>query len=336
MYDCKYPTYTPPVGQGIIYRYELDTGKSYIGQTRVSMYKRHREHIRETHECSHSRPVVDNFLKKHKWKLEILWVGPIEELSLMENKYMDEYNTIWPNGYNFKYEDTPIFSEKKYIAPDYILPTCKKVHMYDYSGMYVRSFDSLSLASQYLGTYCANISKVCGKQHRCVKKHRFVYDGDVFFSIISTDYQKKNTIPIDMIDANTGEVIQTFEGCRDAERKTGVDSSAIVACCRGRSGYMHTGGYVWEYHEPSLKEKYKRDINSECILYKRGNTSYLRSKIKCKCMYQATNINGESITGSAFDLAERIGVDCSAISRKKYQGIPHKKGKLKGWTITKL
>jgi hypothetical protein len=46
-----------------------------------------------------------------------------------------------------------------------------------------------------------------------------------------------------------GQVLNTFYGCYEAERKTGIDKSRINACCNGRA--KTAGGYEWKY---TLKE----------------------------------------------------------------------------------
>ena len=42
-----------------------------------------------------------------------------------------------------------------------------------------------------------------------------------------------------------GQVLNTFYGCYEAERKTGIDKSRINACCNGRA--KTAGGYEWKY-----------------------------------------------------------------------------------------
>ena len=44
-----------------------------------------------------------------------------------------------------------------------------------------------------------------------------------------------------------GELIQTFSMIKDAERKTGINSSQIIRVCKNRN--LTAGGYKWEYAE---------------------------------------------------------------------------------------
>lgn len=45
--------------------------------------------------------------------------------------------------------------------------------------------------------------------------------------------------------ALSGELINTFEGIREAERVTGIRNQSISQCCKGK--YKTAGGYIWEY-----------------------------------------------------------------------------------------
>lgn len=51
--------------------------------------------------------------------------------------------------------------------------------------------------------------------------------------------------PVEQIDVKTNEVIKRFDSLGDASRMTGVDSSSITKCCRGKRATA--GGFVWRY-----------------------------------------------------------------------------------------
>lgn len=44
-----------------------------------------------------------------------------------------------------------------------------------------------------------------------------------------------------------GNVINSFISVRDAERRTGIDNSNIIACCKFRK--RMAGGYIWKYKQ---------------------------------------------------------------------------------------
>lgn len=65
-----------------------------------------------------------------------------------------------------------------------------------------------------------------------------------------TQYQVANErrkMPIRMLNKHTGEEIERFLSIREAERKTNIPSSNIVAMLKGRQAY--TGNFAWCYVE---------------------------------------------------------------------------------------
>lgn len=46
-----------------------------------------------------------------------------------------------------------------------------------------------------------------------------------------------------------GNYIDSFISAAQAYRVLGIDSSTIIACCRGKKGYKSAGGYIWKYKE---------------------------------------------------------------------------------------
>lgn len=77
-----------------------------------------------------------------------------------------------------------------------------------------------------------------------------------------------------------GEFIKEFPSMMEAERETGIDNSAICACCKGRN--LYTKDYRWSYK----KEESLSPINKEKYLY-----DSIR-KEQCKDVYQYS-LDGE-------------------------------------------
>ncbi len=80
----------------------LVNGKSYIGQTLRSIDKRWIEHRSFKRGC----PVLANAMKsygKDNFKIEKLAeASSIEELNLLEIRFIKEFNSLKPNGYNLQ------------------------------------------------------------------------------------------------------------------------------------------------------------------------------------------------------------------------------------------
>ncbi len=78
----------------------LKNGKSYIGQTVFSIEARFARH------CGKHKTAISQAIAKYgkaNFKLELLEsVNTSEELNKQERYYIENYNTIAPNGYNLK------------------------------------------------------------------------------------------------------------------------------------------------------------------------------------------------------------------------------------------
>ena len=61
-----------------------------------------------------------------------------------------------------------------------------------------------------------------------------------------------------MIDLKTGDIIKTFKSISDAGRQMKISSGNIGMVCRGHRN--QAGGYLWEYSDKKLAQKYAKDI----------------------------------------------------------------------------
>ena len=91
---------------GIIYKITCPNGKSYIGQTVQAFKKRMHNHQSGPGFCKALKEKIDE-IGFDKFEKEIIWDGDDKLLSEMEKKYIHEYNTIYPNGYNMLLGGTP-------------------------------------------------------------------------------------------------------------------------------------------------------------------------------------------------------------------------------------
>lgn len=60
----------------------------------------------------------------------------------------------------------------------------------------------------------------------------------------SEERKRKKSIPVAQY-TEEGELIAIFYGAREASRQTGIYSSSINACCRGK--LKTSGGFIWKY-----------------------------------------------------------------------------------------
>lgn len=61
--------------------------------------------------------------------------------------------------------------------------------------------------------------------------------------------------PIHQIDRLTGEVINTYPSCMEAERQTGINNRSIAKCCKGNPQHSHAGGFKWRYVSKCQSER---------------------------------------------------------------------------------
>jgi group I intron endonuclease len=83
---------------GFIYCITFPSEKRYIGQTRQDIKKRLIQH-----KSSKDNTLISRAFKKYEqYKCEVLLECENEKLDVLEDKYISEYNTMSPNGYNMR------------------------------------------------------------------------------------------------------------------------------------------------------------------------------------------------------------------------------------------
>lgn len=103
--------------------------------------------------------------------------------------------------------------------------------------------------------------------------------------------------PVAQLNKDTGEVIATFDGVREAARTLGYDNSSIAKCCRGVQKTAY--GYKWEYIEKIPKEV-DTSLIDRCILQIDPFTEEVIYEYKSiREAANETNISRSSIHGVA-------------------------------------
>jgi group I intron endonuclease len=87
---------------GFIYKIEnkID-GKIYIGQTIRDIETRFKEHLKKGSNCRYLNRALEKYGKKN-FKCEIICVSKDCDLDDEEIKYIKEYDSLVPNGYNLR------------------------------------------------------------------------------------------------------------------------------------------------------------------------------------------------------------------------------------------
>jgi group I intron endonuclease len=97
----KYSIHCKKENMGVIYCLISPSVKKYIGQTRRPLQKRLREHAKMITGCV----ILNESVKKYgfeNFKTEVLIETDDAKLNDYEVKFIEEYNTLYPNGYNIR------------------------------------------------------------------------------------------------------------------------------------------------------------------------------------------------------------------------------------------
>ena len=205
---------------GIIYKYTSPSGKSYIGQTIKTLEKR----AKYTGEGYARCPVFYKAILKYGFEnftceiLEEITLDSKEavkvQLDLLEEKYIKEYNTLAPYGYNTRLGNGngSVFSKNSKVCA-----TGSKHFNWR------ADLNELELQELYQqGMTLKDISERTGISKETVKRH--IQDKGIL-------REKKYNQPVVKLDKQ-GNVLKRWESASAAEREEGAGKNAISRCCR--------------------------------------------------------------------------------------------------------
>ena len=245
---------SPKKGYGYIYKYTSPSGKSYVGQTKVSLSDRAGSNGIDYKKC----PVFYNAIKKYGYKnfdVEILAEVKIEELDDAEKKYIHLFNTMIPNGYNV---DEGGHSNTVQV---------KTFYQYDLEGNFLKEYTNVKETSQELGlNYQTLLACLDGYTHSCggycwsyVKMKKFPIHEEMLNNI------KKQ---VEMYDLNDN-LIMVFPSITQAAEYCNGRRDSIRKACRGELKTAH--GYKWRCSEIIAEKKYNNTAKSIMKLDKDTN-----------------------------------------------------------------
>lgn len=194
------------------------------------------------HSLAHDNCYFHNAVKKYGWnnfKTEILekCLPDKKILNELEKKYIKQYNTLMPNGYNMTIGGDSSSDREK-----------KPVKQYDLQGVFIQEFSSIKEAARTLKIDSRYISAVVNKKGRKTA-------GNFQWCFIGEENNIKNNpknysgyekIPVCQYSLS-GKYIQTIESLSEAARQVKLkDVSQIKFCCENKGNYS-SGGYQWRY-----------------------------------------------------------------------------------------
>lgn len=250
----------------LVYKHTTPSGKVYIGITKRKAEERWLEGRGYKYNKHFS-----NAIKKYGWsniEHEIITKGLNEEdAKEMERFFIRMYKSYDPKyGYN-----------KTFGGDSVAIIVEKKILQYDLYGRLLKTFDSLTEASEKTKTSISRISD-------CANGKRFTTNG--FIWLFEDDKEKEKKLkekikekkhPSAMcgganhqaraIEQYTldGQYIKTFPSAQDAADELNIDYTTIKKCASDKDRCKSAGGYIWIHSDEQDKQKaLKHRLNKGC------------------------------------------------------------------------
>jgi len=138
----------------------------------------------------------------------------------------------------------------------------RHISMYSLNGEYMRTFDSVSSASNIMSV---DTSLICD----CANGARKTAGGFIW-SYIKRDMVTpfKDERPIPIVELNKyGEIINRFDSAYQASKHYGISSSNITGVCKKRRGSKICKGYIFRYADDSELKEIQMFVNNKIGVY---------------------------------------------------------------------
>ena len=209
---------------GYIYkiRNKIDN-KIYVGQTIQDVEARWKDHLKKGSNCRYLKSAINKYgLDNFEFKLVCITFD--NQLDDMEIKYIEQYNSLVPNGYNLRLGGN---------SGRHNAETKQKI--------------SESLKNRYKnGLICLNkhrlgkpLSEITKKKISESLKGQHRSQETINKWIISR--RKNKIIQFDM----EGNRLNSFNSCKEAAEYIGTSKSSICNCCNGK--IKTAKGYILKY-----------------------------------------------------------------------------------------
>lgn len=201
-------------------------GKTYIGQS-IDTGRRRQEHFklyRRDKAPERTRPLYKDVAKygKENFSFEVIKECPKSELDKWENYYLSKQEK--DKSYNLAFDAVPMHDKKQANQHGQFFSEWNKKQWKKESYRKERSKASSELQKRRLKNpdYLAEKSAQLKKYTDSLKKKVAQYD-------------------------TKGNLIATYDGIREAERATGINSQSISKVALHKPHRKTAGGFKWEY-----------------------------------------------------------------------------------------
>jgi group I intron endonuclease len=213
---------------GYIYKITNRTDKKiYVGQTIQDVESRWKDHLKKGSNCRYLKSALNKYgIDNFEFKLVCITFD--NKLDDMEIKYIEQYNSLVPNGYNLRLGGNS--GRHNAETKQKISDTLKK----NYANGLVHPRHQLGIPhSEITKKKISEANKGKPKSQETINKR-----------ILSR--RKNKTIQFDI----EGNRLNSFDSCKEAGEYVGTSLSNISSCCIGKA--KTAKGYVWKY-EPIIK-----------------------------------------------------------------------------------
>lgn len=204
------------------------TNKSYIGATIKTLESRIKDHLQKARSRTggdFQEAIRTYGAEAFEWTT-IDTADSNNELAEKEKEYVIKYNSK-ENGYN----------------ADQGGGIRKNIYRYDLdTGVILSTFSSLTEAAEFVGVDRKTISKACLGEIKNCAGYSWSYTLSENFQP-EEDKRKKKVFQFYL----HGEFVRSYKSVSEASKFTGINSSSIAKCCRGK--YKYAGGFYWEYED---------------------------------------------------------------------------------------
>jgi hypothetical protein len=258
---------------GFIYKItNTINGKCYIGETKIKnplhRWCNHKSSIRAGKGCPALR---NSFIKygEHSFTFEILRECPDEHRIAIEEYYIEQYDSVIPNGYNISHggqqggtfaghkhsEETKIKQAQtiRDLYRNTSIYDCnkgrpcasrKQVSSYDFNGNLVKTYNSILEAAKDVNITDPTIHKCLSNKRNQAGGYMWAYGSLVQINSKYITTNTSNKHPVVQYDLH-GNTIAEFESVSEAARETNTYRSSLVQMLSGKS--KTAGGFTWKY-----------------------------------------------------------------------------------------
>ena len=213
---------------GYIYKITNRTdNKIYVGQTIRDVEERWKDHLKKGSNCRYLKSAINKY-GVDNFEFKLVCITFDNQLDDMEIKYIEQYNSLVPNGYNLRLGGNS--GRHNAETKQKISDTLKK-----------NFANGLVHSRHQLGRPHDEATKQ--KISESLKGHKFSKE-TIDKRIISRRINR--TIQFDI----EGNRLNSFDSCKEAAEYIGLSLNSINLCCIGKA--KTAKGFVWKY-EPIIK-----------------------------------------------------------------------------------